>query len=257
MQVTDSRVCAPPPRQAATAVALRSARNGPSGREAQPQQQRIGQIKGCAENDENQGLTRRSIGERPTRVTQVNYKHFDAYGIRIAAATAPALMAVAGLQPDHLASPLPRPLNRFPIDSGGLVFVVPVPGIALLRQAVESGMRMTLVDAVIVRWRPGAEGRDLVTDVAIRSKQGANWHDNFRPWLCATTDDLWLIPESPHDDVWFRLSAKGVTGSSTPPFASDDDRAAGIDRAKSAVLAAITKVLDADTIGSPVSRGAI
>lgn len=187
----------------------------------------------------------------------MNDEHNYYGGIRIAAATAPAIMALAKIEPDRSASPLPRPANQFIIDRDACVFVVPIDGIVLLRRAVEDGMRLARADAVVVRWRKGEQGRDLIADVAIRARSEVTWKDNFRPWLDAATEDLWLIPEAPDEAVWFRLSARGVAGSAIPPFSSHEDRGAGLDRAKAAMLVEITRVLDADPIGTSVCRGAV
>lgn len=187
----------------------------------------------------------------------MNDEHNYYGGIRIAAATAPALMAVAGMQPDNLASPLPRPANQFLIDRNACVFVAPIDGIVLLRRALEDGMRLARVHAVVVRWRKSSRGRDLVTDVAIRAEQDVTWHDSYRPWLGNAGEDLWLVPEAPDEQLCFTLSAAGLMPSVTSPTRDHEDRYAGFDRAKAAMLLEIEKVLDADPIGVSASEDAV
>ena len=180
------------------------------------------------------------------------------YGeIRIAAATEPALMAVAKIEPDRLAAPVSKAASRLAINRKGFVFIVHLDGIAPLQCVVEDTMRWAHVDAVVVGWRNRDGGRELITDVAVRAGQQVTWHHKFKPWLDAQTKDLWLVPEAPDTETWFKLSEKCVAASASPPFMNRDDRCAGFDRFEAAMLVEIKKVLAADPIGISACAGAI
>jgi len=180
-----------------------------------------------------QGSPKRRSGEHEEdkMKTYHNLRNLDFEGIRITAATGPALARIAGIAATT--------------EAGSPIIVTPLAGITWKRAVVEIATLKAQADSVIISWQMVLAAPQLSVLVAVRSGGSIVWYDSYRIWLSECV--VWLVPAVHNAGPVFKMTGAGIQ-LGEPPFDRRTDWLTGLSNARNAMLRELLVVISEDPI---------